>query len=239
MVRSKSLWKKAIESGRDEDWIFFRVFRNNLRHQLNRAKKDYSNNRLQTDDPKKSWSVIRELSGLEPKRTDKIVLKKEEEIIEKSVEVANTMNQYFVNKVEKIVEDHPPDPVLASAYTERYLKGRKLGNMTFKPVEERIIKEIIRQLKSTGAVGTDGISVILIKKVSEILVPYITYIVNLAIVTSKYPEAFKVGVISPVPKSGDLAEVSNWRPVVILNSTSKCLERVLNSQRNILRSTNC
>ena len=102
--------------------------------------------------------------------------------------------------------------------------------MEFKTVEEKVVKMIIGQLTSTGAVGTDGISVILIKKVVDILAPYITYIINLAIVTSTYPDSFKVGVLSPVPKSGDLTERSNWRPVVILNATSKSLERVLNFQ---------
>ena len=44
------------------------------------------------------------------------------------------MNKYFVDKVENIVRDHPPDPVLASAYTERYLKAKKIGFMEFEPL---------------------------------------------------------------------------------------------------------
>ena len=35
---------------------------------------------------------------------------------------------------------------------------------------------------------------------------------------------------STVPQAGDLLETKNWRPVVILTATSKCLERVLKHQ---------
>ena len=69
------------------------------------------------------------------------------------------------------------------------------------------------------------------------MVPFITKIINICITTSTYLDAFKARVIfSPVPESGDALESKNWRPVVILNATSKCVERVLNHQlRNHLK----
>ena len=53
---------------------------------------------------------------------------------------------------------------------------------------------------------------------------------NLTLLTSAYPNDFKTGLISPVPRSGDLLEAKNWRPVVILNLTLKIVEKVLNNQ---------
>ena len=107
-------------------------------------------------------------------------------------------------------------------YTEKYMQRKYVETMNFRPVECSTLKKIIYQLKNTGAVGTDGISVLLLKK--DVLAPFITWIINLSIMS------FKVGVISPVPKSSDLNEMKNWRPVVILNAMSMCLERVLNHQ---------
>ena len=49
-------------------------------------------------------------------------------------------------------------------------------------------------------------------------------------VSAKYPHALKAGLISHASKGVDLMEAKNWRPVVILNSTSKVLERVLKKQ---------
>ena len=107
-------------------------------------------------------------------------------------------------------------------YTEKYMQRKYVETMNFRPT----LKKIIYQLKNTGAVGTDGISVLLLKK--DVLAPFITWIINLSIMSFKYPNSFKVGVISPVPKSGDLNVMKNWHPVLILNAMSK--ERVVNHQ---------
>ena len=41
---------------------------------------------------------------------------------------------------------------------------------------------------------------------------------------------WKFGIISPVPKKGDLSVDKNWRPVTLLSVMSMILERVLNTQ---------
>ena len=45
---------------------------------------------------------------------------------------------------------------------------------------------------------------------------------------------FKIGQLSPATKSGNLQEQKNWRPVVILNSDLKIVERCINTQLKIL-----
>ena len=47
---------------------------------------------LDTDDPKKSWSVLQKLFKV-------------------TKEVAEKLNSLFVDKVENIVQEHSPDPV--------------------------------------------------------------------------------------------------------------------------------
>ena len=57
--------------------------------------------------------------------------------------------------------------------------------------------------------------------------------------TSTYPQTWKYGIISPVPKSGDLTIDKNWRPVTLLPVMSKILETVLNMQlKNHMEATN-
>ena len=121
----KELWRKSAISGLQEDRDEFKRFRNSLRYRLNRAKKDFINSSLEEEDPKKSWAVIQKLSGLSVKKTDKILLKEDERMLEKPSDVADRLNSYFVEKVETIVAEHPPDPVKASQYTDRYLKEKK------------------------------------------------------------------------------------------------------------------
>ena len=69
------------------------------------------------------------------------------------------------------------------------------------------------------------ISVFLIKKVVDSLSLYIT---QLSI--SVLPPRFNQMLVRLVQKSGNMMEAKNWRPVMIVNSTSKVVKMVLNNQ---------
>ena len=197
---------------------------------MTKAKKKFNVDQLDTSDPKKAMATVKRISGLEVKKLDKITLKVDGNLITKPMEVTETMNDFFISKVNKIVETHPPDPDRAAVYTDRYQSSKRLGTLEFQLVEQCQVREIIHNLRNTGTTGTDGISVILLKKMGDCLSPFITQIINLSILSGKYPSSFKAGLISPLPKSGDMMEAKSWRPVVILNLTSKVIERVLNLQ---------
>ena len=76
------------------------------------------------------------------------------------------------------------------------------------------------------------------KNFKDVLVPGIVHVINLCISNSYYPEAWKVGLVSPIPKKGDLTSPSNWRPVVLNAVLSKILEKVMNQQIDRYMCTN-
>ena len=103
-------------------------------------------------------------------------------------------------------------------------------DFSFKTVGTGDINKVIKKLKNTSAQGRDGISTLLLKQFKGAIAPALRHIVNLAIKTGEYPNPWKVGLITPLPKSGDLSVPKNWRPVVILPAVSKILEKVLQQQ---------
>ena len=52
----------------------------------------------------------------------------------------------------------------------------------------------------------------------------------MAIYHGEYPSAWKLGIITPLPKGGNPHEEKNWRPITINTSMSKILETCLNNQ---------
>ena len=100
----------------------------------------------------------------------------------------------------------------------------------FKTVGTGVVNKVIRRLKNTGAEGRDEISTKILKKFRYVLAAPLRHIVNQAIRTGEYPDPWKVGLITPLPKSGDLSNPKNWRPVVINPAVSKVLEGVLHLQ---------
>ena len=102
-------------------------------------------------------------------------------------------------------------------YIKEYIKLRpKLKEFEFAPVKREEIYLHVQQMKSTMSVGHDQVYTHVLKKFADMIVPDLTHVVNLALISSKYPDAWKLGIISPVPKSGDLKLAKNWRPVTLL-----------------------
>ena len=66
---------------------------------------------------------------------------------------------------------------------------------------------------------------------SKQIIPYISvpfsHICNLSIVNGEFPTAMKISKVIPVHKSGDANTLNNYRPISLLPSLSKVLERIM------------
>ena len=160
-----SMREEAMRTNDDEIWLAFKQLRNRLRIKCDKAKKEHLDNNIQGEDSKKSWRTIMAMSGLASKKSSKIWLKEDGVAIEDPGKVAEHLNDFFVSKVNKIVETHPPNPEEMKKYTEEYITGKKIESLNFKCVDT---------------------SMIVIKKLSLILAPFLTRIINLSLLSSKY-----------------------------------------------------
>ena len=62
------------------------------------------------------------------------------------------------------------------------------------------------------------------------LSPEITFLMNLSISTSTFPSAWKEALVIPIPKSGNLTQVKNYRPISLLPLPGKVLEKLVHGQ---------
>ena len=69
-----------------------------------------------------------------------------------------------------------------------------------------------------------------IKEVFNILLPKITFLFQLSARTSIFPAAWKEALVIPIPKSGDLTRVKNYRPIFLLPIPEKLLEKLIHAQ---------
>ena len=95
---------------------------------------------------------------------------------------------------------------------------------------EREVHTLLSQLNKKKATGYDGLPAKLIVKVSNVITPTITRLVNLMIDQSNFPKHLKCAEISPVFKKADRLDKTNYRPVSILPCVSKIFEKVINAQ---------
>ncbi len=119
-----------------------------------------------------------------------------------------------------------------SEYRETTVKFRP------KPVDINTLILIIKGLKETKAVGSDGISLKFIKDALCVIAFYLTCIINTSIVTGVFPQAWKHALVIPMFKTGDPNNVHNYRPISLLPIASKILEKIVSNQILLFLETN-
>ena len=82
-------------------------------------------------------------------------------------------------------------------------------------------------MKPKSSHGEDGISTKLLTKTIDTILNPITHIINLTFETGIFPTDLKCAKVIPIHKSGDPCLLNNYRPISLLSSFSKILERTM------------
>ena len=82
-------------------------------------------------------------------------------------------------------------------------------------------------LDETKAFETDQIHAKLLKKCATSLVDVIHNLLVMCMSKSQIPAEWKIHKITPIPKKGDLLDISNYQPISLLCILSKVLESIV------------
>lgn len=98
-------------------------------------------------------------------------------------------------------------------------------------IRPREIERIIRSMKPRKAPGQDKIRNLLLKHLPRKGLVMITKIVNACLKNCYFPSSWKHAIVTAIPKPGkDVTLPTNYRPISLLPSMSKILERVILSR---------
>ena len=104
---------------------------------------------------------------------------------------------------------------------------------SFKPTTIDNVKKLINEIDTKKSAGIDTIHPKLIKMASNFLSPILARATNSSVENSVFPENTKVATVAPLDKLEgklDKNDISNFRPVSLLNTFSKFYERVVKGQ---------
>ena len=146
--------------------------------------------------------------------------------------VANSFCEYLItiarNLKSKSIVLH--DFVWSKPAKENLPSQVTESQFTFKAVKESDILIELINLKQEKVSGLDNFSSGLLKDVALVLTKRLTFIINLSLETGVVPRECKVAKVIPLYKSGCLAEIDNYRPISILPTLSKILEKIVHQQ---------
>ena len=113
--------------------------------------------------------------------------------------------------------------------------GSKAGNREIFSLKEVCVGDIlsvINKMGNSSAISHDYLDAISIKAASEILAPPITFLTNLSINQSKFAKSWKKAKVIPIYKGKGTSRTStkSYRPIAILPTVSKIVEKVIHSQ---------
>ena len=135
------------------------------------------------------------------------------------VKLANKFNDFFLSKIQNILKNIPP--VLVD------FKFLASGDFleTFESVDNLYVVLVSNQVSSKSQPSQNVPSKIL-KKLS-FFYNQISEIINESFLDAVFPTAFKHGIVIPIFKSGDIEEISNYRPITNLYFALKNIEKVI------------
>ena len=232
-------YKQAKLTGDEDSWNIAKHLRNMTNFNIRQAKKDFILNELKEhdDDAKKFWKVIRKVipSDKSPS-SQNILLKHNGERIDRS-EVATYINDYFINvgnfnAPAACQQDNPTPNLNSGSPTQDTQTGCQdsLDMYELSEISENDVLKIIKEINKSKSSGLDNISSFIIKEAFGILLPEVTFMFNLSICSSKFPKAWKQALVVPIPKTGNLTKVQNYRPISLLPLLGKILEKLIHQQ---------
>ena len=205
-------------------WEKYRVQRNYTTTLIRSNKALYYvnlNNKLQEPEvsSKKWWGIVKSLYGQKMRETVPTLMEGPN-IISDAKEKAEVLNDYFCS--QSTIDDGAatiPNDIIS------FQSSVILSNVIATEYE---INSLLRGVDISKACGPDGISNRIIKICADGITSAFTYLVNLSLSSGVFPEQWKAANVIPLFKTKvDRESKLNYRPISLLDSLSKIIERVV------------
>lgn len=232
MNTKDQLLRKARKTNREIDWSSYKRQRNKVNGMVKNCKSRYHRELLEetVGSPNKFWSAIKKLyptkSTKEPGAAFLVngAVETDKEVI------ANSFCKFFTDVAGSLKRKIFP---LCNFVWKRPLTidtQQPLENFEFRSVSDKVVFNALKSLKRNKSSGLDNFPSGMLKDSADIIAKPLTHIINLSLATGSIPTDWKAAKIVPLFKSGSMAEIDNYRPISILPSMSKILEKVVFKQ---------
>ena len=231
--RDKLYHKLKCTSKSDATYNIIKADYDNYNKLLNKlikeAKTKYYNAEFTKyqNDIKKTWQTINGILNRDRKSSHFPSYIKVNNIkISDKNRIVNSFNNYFASVGENLAAKIPPP----KKSFDSYLKEKILTSFSFSLVDRTEVNKILKAFKPKTSSGNDGLSMKLLKLIKDPILPSLTILINQSLATGIFPEKFKIAKITPLIKKPNIFEIDNFRPISLLASFSKIVEKCVFNQ---------
>jgi hypothetical protein len=224
--RKNKLYKVQIVHPTHDNVMLFKRYRNIYNSLLRKSKKLYFEEAMQKfkSKPKKIWEILNSASGKANNSSKIDEIRSGNNILKNYSEIAQAFNDYFCNIGSEIcnsIEQSTIDPL-------SYIPvNPDVPNFVINSPGPSHVIDVVNVMQPKSSSDSNSVNMKLIKFVIyEISVP-LSHIFKLSISTGTFPDKFKTSRVVPIFKQGDPKICDNYRPIALVNSFSKILEKII------------
>ena len=220
-IRQKSIYYRLMKIG-----LISKAENNRLKNRLNkeiqRDKKNYYLNLFNDakQNMKKTWKTLNSLLGSKSQEKNDFLHNINSE--GEKIRVLNKFNNFFASIGSSLASKFSDD----SENHQLPNLSRSENTFFLFPASENEILDIISKLKITKS-NVNSLPVSLLKRVAPIVISPLLRIIQNSFQLGIFPEKLKVARITPLHKSGDTSDPSNYRPISTLSFYSKIFEKLM------------
>ena len=235
IAEEKRLFRKSVRSMSVRDRETHKNYKAWLEKTIRQSRINYFKRffRQNAKNSKAIWSQLNSLIGKKPKqRLDCNELNKGNgQLTNDRKEIANIFNDFFTSVGKSLSDKIIPDKNNQEIYFKKLSNCYpNIPSFKFTPLSIPEIIKIGKSLQPKKSAGPDNIPGI-IAKICILTIPeVIQNILNSSLKTGRIPDRLKCADIITLHKKGEKADPNNYRPISLLNSFSKILEKTVSSQ---------
>ena len=212
------LLKIGKRSQNPADWESYIAAWNKSVSLLRRAKPQVFKTTLEHDknNLKGIWRTIKSLIDVNKQQSIHCLRIDGHNIVDNK-EMAEAFNIHFstiADKLRNLLPDMLSDTAKRSKFVKSWMDESTIFSIP--SVTERDAVSYLLKIDSNKSTGFDDINSRLFKLTAPFIAPSIAKLINLSFSSNVFPSRRKTAKVTPIFKSGDPADVTNYRPISIL-----------------------
>ena len=229
LLKCKRLYKLSIQkTSTIGEQDHYKQYRNYLNRLKRHAKVTYYQQLSLSlkNNTKKLWEIINNTIGKSSNKSCILEkLKLGNIVYESACDIANNFGSYFATVGTKFANAIDLPKIKISDYLTKIKRNTK--SLFLKPTTSIEISNLIGSLPNKSSSGFDQINNKLPKGISEEISTPLEIIFNLSLSMGIFPDAMKMAEVIPLYKGKCRMEPGNYRPISLLLTISKILEKIL------------
>ena len=179
--------------------------------------------------PNKFWRYVNNITGLGKHKTsiEHINLIDENGNDIEGNAAAEYMNEYYATAGYNLLENFNTN------WTPNAHMYKDYDGFQFEEISEYEILKLVQDINISKSSAYKELSSRLFKDAFLVLIKEVTYLFNNCIQNGVFPIEWGCAEVTPIPKTGDLHQVKNWRPISQIKLPGKLLERVVHRQLSV------